>query len=130
MIELNQQLLEEAGLAELPERQAKALLHQVYQTLEFRVGATLSGRMNDEQLKAFEAFVEADDQTAALQWLEQNVSDYREVVQQEFNQIRDELHESRKAICATFEEYERSALVAAAAKGDVAEETQGETNDS
>lgn len=60
MIRIDDSLLEELGLMVLPEAERKAMLAQIYETLEMRVGMRLAERMNDQQLDEFERFIDGD----------------------------------------------------------------------
>lgn len=60
MIRIDDSLLEELGLMVLPDEERKAMLAQIYETLEMRVGMRLAERMNDQQLDEFERFIDGD----------------------------------------------------------------------
>lgn len=60
MIRIDDSLLEELGLITLPKAERDALLRQIYETLEMRVGMKLAERMNDQQLDEFERFIDGD----------------------------------------------------------------------
>lgn len=58
MFQLDDQFLQDIGLAELPEDQRKPFLQHVYDQLEYRVGMRLSEGMSDAQLEEFEAIID------------------------------------------------------------------------
>ena len=60
MIRIDDSLLEELGLMILPKEERDAMLRQIYETLEMRVGMKLAERMNDQQLDEFERFIDGD----------------------------------------------------------------------
>lgn len=60
MIRIDDSLLEELGLMTLPKEERDALLRQIYETLEMRVGMKLAERMSDQQLDEFERFIDGD----------------------------------------------------------------------
>jgi len=60
MIRIDDSLLEELGLMSLPKAERDAMLRQIYETLEMRVGMKLAERMNDQQLDEFERFIDGD----------------------------------------------------------------------
>ena len=60
MIRIDDSLLEELGLMALPKEERDALLRQIYETLEMRVGMKLAERMSDQQLDEFERFIDGD----------------------------------------------------------------------
>lgn len=66
MIKLDEQLLSDLGLRDLPADHKKVVLGAIYSELEGRVGAVLAGRMSKQQLDEFEAFIKADDKPGAF----------------------------------------------------------------
>jgi hypothetical protein len=58
MFQLDDQFLQDIGLADLPEDQKKPFLQHVYDQLEYRVGVRLSEGMTDAQLEEFEAIID------------------------------------------------------------------------
>lgn len=94
MLKLDNNLLEELGLGGLPEDQKRQMLQHIYETLELRVGTQLANQMTDKQLEEFEKFIDAGgdtNQAQALQWLETNLPNYKQVVQQTFESLKAEV---------------------------------------
>lgn len=94
MLKLDNNLLEELGLGSLPEAQKRQMLQHIYDTLELRVGTQLANQMTDKQLEEFEKFIDSGgdaNQAQALQWLEANLPNYKEVVQQTFDTLKMEV---------------------------------------
>lgn len=91
MIKLDDDLLQELGLAALPQEEKKKLLAHIYETLEMRVGMKLAERMSDAQLTEFEQFIDRNDEAGALHWLESNFPDYKDVVASEFDILKREI---------------------------------------
>jgi hypothetical protein len=60
-LKLDNALLEELGLGRLPDSEKQLLLSQIYEKLEMNVGMRLADQMSNEQLDAFEKFVDAND---------------------------------------------------------------------
>lgn len=58
MFQLDDQFLNDIGLASLPEEQKKPFLQHVYEQLEYRVGIRLSEGMSDAQLEQFESIID------------------------------------------------------------------------
>ena len=100
MIKIDNQLLVDAGLGDLPEEEKKALLAHLYEQLEINVGKTLASQMSDEQLTEFEAFVDSNDEEGALKWLETNFPKYRDVVAQELDKLVKELKDNKEKLLA------------------------------
>ena len=94
MLKLDNNLLEELGLGSLPEAQKRQMLQHIYDTLELRVGTQLANQMTDKQLEEFEKFIDSGgdaNQAQALQWLESNLPNYKDVVQQTFDALKGEV---------------------------------------
>lgn len=100
MIKLDDNLLAELGLQSLPPEEKKNLLRHIYETLEMRVGTTLAQQMTDAQLDEFESFINANDEAGALRWLETNFPNYKDVVAQEFEKLKQEVRQSAPQILA------------------------------
>lgn len=58
MFQLDDQFLQDIGLADLPDEQKKPFLQHVYDQLEYRVGVRLSEGMTDGQLEEFESIID------------------------------------------------------------------------
>jgi hypothetical protein len=102
MLKIDRTLLAEAGLAELPSDHANRLLRHIYETLELRVGQRLANQMSEQQLDEFEGYFEAQDDAGAFAWLEHNFPDYRDIVQEEYATLKDEVHAKAGQILAAF----------------------------
>ena len=77
MFQLDDQFLEDVGLASLPEEQKKPFLQHTYDQLEYRVGIRLSEGMSDEQLQEFEKIIDSDQSTVTT-WLAQHAPAYQQ----------------------------------------------------
>lgn len=97
-INLDRNLLDELGLGSLPDSEKSALLTHIYETLEMRVGMRLADQMSEEQLNEFEKYFEAKDDAGAFHWLETNFPNYKDIVQDEFNKLKDEVKQSAAQI--------------------------------
>jgi hypothetical protein len=93
MIKLDDNLLQELGLAGLPPEEKKKLLAHIYETLEMRVGMKLAEQMSDAQLSEFEQFIDRNDEAGALRWLETNFPHYKDVVSAEFEKLKGEIRQ-------------------------------------
>lgn len=91
MIKLDEDLLNELGLSALPADEKRNLLAHMYETLEKEVGERLASQMSPEQLQDFEQFVRQEDESGALQWLESNLPNYKDVVADEFEKLKTEV---------------------------------------
>jgi len=100
MIKLDDDLLQELGLANLPAEEKRKLLAHIYETLEMRVGMKLAEQMTDAQLSEFERFIDRNDEASALAWLEANFPNYKDVVAQEFERLKAEIRQAAPQILA------------------------------
>jgi hypothetical protein len=101
MIKLDDNLLQELGLSSLPPEEKKKLLAHIYETLEMRVGMELAKQMSDGQLNEFEQFINRNDEAGALQWLESNFPNYKDVVAAEFEKLKVEIKQNAPHIIAS-----------------------------
>lgn len=98
MLKIDDNLLHEVGLGALPATEKNGLLKHIYETLEMRVGMRLADQMTNQQLDEFEAYFEAKDDAGALKWLETNFPNYKDVVAEEFNKLKQEVAQSAPQI--------------------------------
>ncbi len=103
MIRIDDTLLEEIGLIALPKQDRDQLLRQIYETLEMRVGMRLAERMTDQQLDEFERFIDTNDEAGALKWLESNFPDYKQVVADELEKLKNEIKQDSSKIIETMQ---------------------------
>jgi predicted RNA-binding Zn ribbon-like protein len=100
MFKLDNAFLEELGLGGLPTEEKNKMLAHIYETLEMRVGIKLAERMTDQQLDEFEAYIDRNDEAGALSWLESNFPNYKQVVADELQKLKDEIRTSAPQILA------------------------------
>lgn len=98
MFQLDDNLLRELGLGELPAPEKNKMLAHIYETLELRVGMKLAEQMSDSQLDEFEGFIDRNDEAGALKWLETNFPDYKQVVADELDKLKAEIKAQAPAI--------------------------------
>jgi hypothetical protein len=99
-IKIDTTLLQELGLAALPDAEKNSLLKHIYETLEMRVGMRLADQMTNEQLDEFEQYFDAKDDAGAFKWLETNFPNYKDIVQEEFDKLKAEIAQSAPQILA------------------------------
>lgn len=86
------------GLGDMPDDQQQAFLDHLYEELELRVGTRLSEGLSEQVLDEFEKLVEANDETGALKWLETNRPDYKQVVAEELEILKQEVIANKDTI--------------------------------
>lgn len=105
MIKLDDNLLQELGLGQLPPDEKKKMLAHIYETLEMRVGMELAKQMTDAQLNEFEEFIKRNDEAGALRWLETNFPNYKSVVASEFDKLKLEVKQVAPHIVASAQQH-------------------------
>lgn len=103
-MKIDNDFLAELGLAALPDSEKQALIAQIIETLEMRVGTVLANGLTEAQLIEFEGFMNRNDQEGALKWLETNAPNYKEVVKNELEKLRNEIKASAEHIIAASNE--------------------------
>ena len=98
MFQLDDNLLQQLGLGDLPAAEKNKMLGHIYETLELRVGMKLAEQMSDQQLDEFEAFIDKNDEAGALKWLETNFPHYKDVVAEELEKLKSEIKAQAPAI--------------------------------
>lgn len=100
MFKLDNNFLQELGLGALPAEEKNRMLNHIYETLEMRVGVRLASGMSDAQLDEFESYINKNDEAGALKWLETNFPNYKDVVAEELNKLKEEVRASAPQILA------------------------------
>ncbi|MDX1766253.1 MAG: DUF5663 domain-containing protein [Candidatus Saccharimonadales bacterium] len=104
MLKIDENLLNELGLGGLSVDEKNRMLAQIYESLEMRVGVTLARQMSDAQLQEFEAFINSNDEAGALNWLESNFPNYKDVVAQELEKLKVEIRANAQNIIQSLRE--------------------------
>lgn len=119
MFKLDDELLQQLGLAALPPEEKNKMLAHIYETLELRVGMRLAEQMTDAQLDEFEGFIDRNDEAGALKWLETNFPNYKQVVADELEKLKTEIKAQAPAIVeATMKDAQAASPTAYAAPAD------------
>lgn len=98
MYQFDDKFLQDLGLGGMPDDQKQAFLQHLYEELELRVGTRLSEGMTDEQLGEFEKLIDANDQAGALKWLETHRPNYKQVVAEELEALKQEVASNKDKI--------------------------------
>jgi predicted sugar kinase len=91
MFKLDDNFLKELGLGDLPQEEKDPMKAHIYETLELRVGMKLASNMTDAQLDEFESLMNQQDEAGALKWLETNFPNYKQVVAEELEKLKEEV---------------------------------------
>jgi hypothetical protein len=98
MFKLDNTFLTNLGLGDLPVDEKNKLLQAIYERLEMNVGMRLAEKMTDQQLDEFESFIDSNDEAGALRWLEANFPNYKQVVAEELEKLKQEVGQSAPQI--------------------------------
>ncbi len=101
MLKIDNNLLTDIGLGGLPVDDKNKMLAHIYETLEMRVGMTLAKQMTNEQLDEFESFIDSNNEDGALKWLETNFPNYKQVVADELDKLKEEIKGQAPQILAS-----------------------------
>ncbi len=96
-MQFDEQFLSDIGLDDMPEEQKKAFLDYAQEELEVRIGEKISEGMTEEQLNELDAI---EDQELAVQWLDGNRPDYKEVVARVVEDFKNEIASNKDQIAA------------------------------
>lgn len=75
MFQLDDNFLADLGLQDMPPSQRGPFLQRIYETLEIRVGTTLSEGLSDEQLSEFSSIIDRDPR-AVIAWIDAYAADF------------------------------------------------------
>lgn len=100
MIQLDDDFLASLGLAGMPDDDKKAFLEHIYSELELRVGTELSKALTSLQLRQFEEIMLENNQAKAVQWLETNCPNYKQVVAEELEKLKQEIISNKDVLLA------------------------------
>jgi carboxylesterase type B len=104
MIKLDITILDEVGLGDLPEDEKKKLFETFVETLELNVGTVLSAQMKEEQLAEFMKLADQNEQGKARDWLENNAPNYKAVVADELDKLKNDMKNNASAIRTSIED--------------------------
>ncbi len=97
MIRVDDEFMSEVGLDDMPASEKKAFMAGAEEELEIRVGSTIAERLTSEQVAEFS---QIEDDGAALNWLNERVPDFRDLVLKTFHDFKQEIMAGREQILA------------------------------
>ena len=100
MLQIDDAFLQTLGLGALPQDEKDKMKAHIYETLEMKVGMRLASGMSDAQLDEFEGLMNKNDQEGALKWLETNFPNYKQVVVEELDKLKEEIKQAAPHIVA------------------------------
>lgn len=92
---IDDQFMAEVGLDAMPENEKKAFMQHAEEELEVRVGHGVSANLTDAQLMEFD---QISDLNSAEAWLNQNIPNFREIVEDIYRKFKAEILAERNAI--------------------------------
>lgn len=102
-LRIDDSLLKDLGLDNIPADDKSSLLKHIYETLEMRVGTRLADNMTDAQLDEFEHFFNTKDDSGAFNWLKTNFPNYKDIVDEEFLKLKTEVSRTVPQILSAVE---------------------------
>lgn len=93
MTYITPEILHQLGIHK-SEAEEKALIEHFEQTLNERVGATITDLLDDEQVEQLMDLTDKGDAEATTMWLQKNVPEYDELVKDEYDILMGELAEN------------------------------------
>ena len=91
LVKIDDQFLADLGLTDLSDEEKTEVAEKIRTALESKVGIKLTHSLSENQLDEFNNIVSGDDPKAALDWMETNMPNYREVVMIELDAIIDQI---------------------------------------
>ncbi len=101
MIKIDANLLEELGLNDLSDDQKNDAIEEIMNTLKDRVGDRAIDALNDSQVEHLENEMMHGSFESTQKWLQENVPDYENVVNEELEKIKSEVKSGGLAAIAT-----------------------------
>lgn len=92
---IDEKFMDEVGLGAMSDDEKKAFMEHAEEELEVRVGRAVGMGLTDEQIDAFDAMTDLDEAAA---WLEKNCPNYRKIVEDTYNGLKQEIIAERNAI--------------------------------
>lgn len=91
MIKIDSDLLDELGLAELSIDEKNDAIETIKHTLDERVGDRAIDSLTDNQTEELEKQMVGGTAEGTAEWLQKNVSDYQNIVNEEFEKIKNQI---------------------------------------
>lgn len=96
MIRVDEDFMQEVGLADMPSAEKQAFMDHAEEELEVRVGEQISADLSDAELAEFDNL--KNDPIASRAWLEDKVPNFRQIVLQIFQDFKREITAERQSI--------------------------------
>lgn len=94
----DEDLIKEFGLESFSKEDQDKMIQQIGENLKLRVGMKFAEIMSDEQLEQFQDVMDKDNETEATKWLATNIPNYPQLVANEIQAIKDEVHSTIKHV--------------------------------
>ena len=102
MFNIDDNFLQELGLGIIPQEEKDKMLAHIKQTLQDRIGTQVETRLDEAKLDEFDGVIGQNDQAAINAWLENNLPDYKQIVEEEMGKIRTDIEPQVAAIVQKF----------------------------
>ncbi len=91
LVTLDDEFIADIGLSDLSDTEKQQVLEDVRTSLEAKVGVKLVQGLSEEQVNQFNDIIKGDDSKVAMDWLENNVPNYQDVVMEELEAIVEQI---------------------------------------
>ena len=91
LVTLDDEFLADIGLSDISDAEKQQVLEDVRTSLEAKVGVKLVQDMSEEHVNQFNDIIKGDDSKVAMDWLENNVPNYQDVVMEELEAIVEQI---------------------------------------
>lgn len=111
-VQIDDNFLNELGLGGATDEQKQEFIQKTAETLEMRVGSRIAEDLTEEQLQEFEALTPNQDDSPEVmgqkhaqmvEWLAANHSNREQVIEEEFEKLKNELKTGLAAVLDTNE---------------------------
>ncbi|MBO7657564.1 hypothetical protein J6S55_02920 [Candidatus Saccharibacteria bacterium] len=91
-MQFDENFLREMGLSAMPADKKQDFLNYIQEELEVRIGERISKGLTEAQLQEFDSLLGTEE---AAKWLEKNRPDYREIVNQCVEEMKQAIEKNR-----------------------------------
>ena len=94
-MQFDENFLQEMGLSAMPADKKQDFLDYIQEELEVRIGERISKGLTEAQLQEFDSLLGTEEAAA---WLEKNRPDYREIVNQCVEEMKQAIKQNRSKL--------------------------------
>lgn len=91
LVTIDEKFLSDIGLVDLSAEEKQQAMEDIKIALESRVGVKLTQGLSDDQVDQFNNILSGDDMNVAMEWMDTNIPNYRDVVMLELDAIVEQI---------------------------------------